>query len=527
MCGLFVGSLIISIVFTPIDRNFSYFLLPTRMWELLTGGILVLFDHQQKSFYSEHPKIAELIAFMGLASISVAYFLYDKTTNFPGYQALLPCIGAALFISSQRNGKTFIGKKFATKVPVFIGKMSYSLYLWHWPVCVILMNLSLDGNLNATLKVIGMCVSIVGSVLSFKFVEPLFRSKERTPNNIFFPMALLTWTTLFLFALIGYYEKIGGIRFGAPDQTIPFTKNITANRLINKGGDVCLVYLTAEVIDELYTVSPSLVKMNNVQASKGWEAARFNYFHSSPGPYIVGPPPKDQYDYPSTVIFGNSHCEMYGPLIEKLALDFEVRVGFICADGNYGMFKYPQSSWDEMRLARLRLWKPNQTIWFDHWAGDLGPPWWYPDYDFNYAFGLIASNTARRVLIFGDVPALPIAKTPSNTLVKSFVYNTYQANGNFDFINKISPDGDYEPRRIAIENNVQKVIRANDYSDRFRFVELASYFLVNDGSGNQHLQIVDPYNGRLVYKDFGHLNVDGAARLEQLFRKEIFDQKLC
>ena len=128
-------------------------------------------------------------------------------------------------------------------------------------------------------------------------------------------MALLTWTTLFLFALIGYYENIG-VYVSVPDQSIPFTKNITANRLINEGGDDCLVYLTDELSMNCIRF-PSLVKMNNVQASKGWEAARFNYFHSSPGPYIVGPPPKDQYDYPSTVIFGNSHCEMYGPLIES------------------------------------------------------------------------------------------------------------------------------------------------------------------------------------------------------------------
>src|SRR5215475_11985539 len=69
-----------------------------------------------------------------MSMILLAVFAYKHSTPFPGLAALLPCVGAALIIQAGEAGPTLIGKLLSWRPFVFIGLISYSLYLWHWPV---------------------------------------------------------------------------------------------------------------------------------------------------------------------------------------------------------------------------------------------------------------------------------------------------------------------------------------------------------------------------------------------------------
>lgn len=113
----------------------TFFLLPTRMWELLCGAILAALP----SIRMTRP-VREFASWAGLAGITAAVFLYHESTPFPGIAALLPCLGCTLLIGANIpiGEKEHCQSSVATLLSLpplrFIGLISYSFYLWHWPI---------------------------------------------------------------------------------------------------------------------------------------------------------------------------------------------------------------------------------------------------------------------------------------------------------------------------------------------------------------------------------------------------------
>ena len=108
----------------------TFFLLPTRAWELLVGCGIALIPSEVKA----GPTVARLLAFGGLATIAIAALLYDRNTAFPGVAALLPVGGAAALIYGNGSHMTLVGRLLSWTPLTFIGRISYSLYLLHWPM---------------------------------------------------------------------------------------------------------------------------------------------------------------------------------------------------------------------------------------------------------------------------------------------------------------------------------------------------------------------------------------------------------
>lgn len=116
----------------------AFYLLPTRAWELLCGAAVAVFPVS----WVPHSRLSrELFSVIGLTAILIPCFLYTKTTPFPGLAAVSPCLGAAIFIwasgtSRQRPeaANPLVAKLLSLRPIVFIGLISYSLYLWHWPL---------------------------------------------------------------------------------------------------------------------------------------------------------------------------------------------------------------------------------------------------------------------------------------------------------------------------------------------------------------------------------------------------------
>ncbi len=108
----------------------AFFHLPTRGWELLAGALLAMnFIPRIAS-----KAVAESLSAIGLALMIAPLFLYDKDTPFPGLAALVPVLGCALVIYSTENERTRVAALLSWKPIVFTGLISYSLYLWHWPI---------------------------------------------------------------------------------------------------------------------------------------------------------------------------------------------------------------------------------------------------------------------------------------------------------------------------------------------------------------------------------------------------------
>lgn len=125
---IFGASLAASIYIMKVDQSLAFYLMPTRAWELALGGLLV-FSPLLTGAY------ARLAPLLGLAALAASISLFNSDMPFPGAIALLPCLGAALVIWPRRP--ELAGPKLlSAKYSVFLGKISYSLYLWHWPVLV-------------------------------------------------------------------------------------------------------------------------------------------------------------------------------------------------------------------------------------------------------------------------------------------------------------------------------------------------------------------------------------------------------
>ena len=108
----------------------AFYLLQSRAWELMTGMALAMGIVPPVT----SKRSADAVSLLGLVMIFYAVLMYSSETPFPGLAALLPCLGAALIIHGGAAGPTWCQSVLSTPAFVFIGKISFSLYLWHWPL---------------------------------------------------------------------------------------------------------------------------------------------------------------------------------------------------------------------------------------------------------------------------------------------------------------------------------------------------------------------------------------------------------
>ena len=157
----------------------AFYLLPSRIWELGLGALVATFAQT-----TPYPLwIRETASAIGLAMILCAVFFYDASTPFPGIAALLPCIGAALFILSNGSRPTISAKFLSWRPFVFIGLISYSLYLWHWPIPVFANYWALNP-LGLSTRAGLLCVCFLFAVTSWKYVEVPCRRHGFVPRRI-------------------------------------------------------------------------------------------------------------------------------------------------------------------------------------------------------------------------------------------------------------------------------------------------------------------------------------------------------
>ena len=151
----------------------AFYLPHTRMWELMIGALLVVAPVRVPTTQ----RLRTTLACAGVALIIVSTLVYSGTTPFPGPAALLPCVGAALIIHAGRGGGSIVHSLLATRPFVYVGLISYSLYLWHWPILVFARAWLVRP--LTTFEAAGLiALSFVFADLSWRFVESPFRGKR-------------------------------------------------------------------------------------------------------------------------------------------------------------------------------------------------------------------------------------------------------------------------------------------------------------------------------------------------------------
>jgi len=168
-----IASLTYSIVLTPQDPGVSYFATTTRAWELALGGGLAVFEARLKP---SQPMRAGL-GVVGLLAVLAACLGYSDATSFPGYAALLPALGAAAMILSRGAPMPWSAASLLnTRLFQYFGDISYSLYLWHWPLIVVYGEMR-GADIDYRSGLLLLSTSLALAHLSKIFIEDPFRSK--------------------------------------------------------------------------------------------------------------------------------------------------------------------------------------------------------------------------------------------------------------------------------------------------------------------------------------------------------------
>ena len=185
-----VASLAWCVVRTQAAPGPTYYSSPARAWELALGALIAV---QQPRLVGLPGRARIGLGLGGLFVVAVAAIGYDAGSSFPGWRALLPVLGAAALIVAGTGGATWPSRALAEPPLRWLGDISYSLYLWHWPLLVLgpAYSRRLDGP-RGTLVL--LAATLVAAVLTYHLVEnPLRRSRvlrRRRRSLVLWPVAV-------------------------------------------------------------------------------------------------------------------------------------------------------------------------------------------------------------------------------------------------------------------------------------------------------------------------------------------------
>lgn len=190
--------------------NFSslnFYYLPSRMWEFIAGSMLAYIEVFYK--IKKNPITLKIYPLAGLLLIFYALITFDENTLHPSLKTLIPVLGVCLIIwCSEKNG--IIIKLFSNKLIVFVGLISFSLYLWHYPI---LIYAKLFATLTINIKIFLIFLSFVISTFSYYLIEKPFRNNKYRFKKIFI---LIIFLYLIIIAICISSIKTDGFKYRLP-----------------------------------------------------------------------------------------------------------------------------------------------------------------------------------------------------------------------------------------------------------------------------------------------------------------------
>lgn len=203
---------------TNIKPSSTFYLLPTRAWEMGVGVLIAL----KKNYISNIRllnKNRALFFLLGYALVVLCSIFLNTSIAFPGFVAAIPVIGASLMIISEgRASNVFL----SNKPMVFIGIVSYSWYLWHWPL-LSFTRMAYNGQVPVTMTLLVSFIALIISYLSYKLVEVPFRKGVIATNK---KIVLTYIAVVFVFLIPLTLSMVsGGLKYRVSNEIIASENN--------------------------------------------------------------------------------------------------------------------------------------------------------------------------------------------------------------------------------------------------------------------------------------------------------------
>jgi peptidoglycan/LPS O-acetylase OafA/YrhL len=324
---------------TIVAPIWAFYSLPTRAWELSIGALIALLPalRRQNSF----------LAILGISALIGSALSFNDSTPFPGVYALLPVLGTAALLSSIGAWPQPLKWLATNRVAVWLGKISYPLYLWHWPVLVLPIAL-FARELKLWERIVALLITVALAELTTRFVEEPFRLKKLAPGRV-----ILSTSIAMVCALL--------VGLGIAQST-------TSSILVN-GKQVTLASI-------------------ELRPTPYEDGCHLNY-HESLSPICEF----GKIDSRKTVVlYGDSHAVQWFPALEKLAVEKGFKLITLTKSAcpsidvvreSVGAFKMSNcATWRENATARIAKAKPDLIILssFEHFVPQGDPrkveQWW-------------------------------------------------------------------------------------------------------------------------------------------------------
>lgn len=221
-------SFVCCVVCTNVYPSAAFYLLPMRAWELGLGVLIAVHEVQRDRPVHLSRAVANALGCLGLVLIVSPVLAYTESTRFPGLAAILPTAGTACLINSRQS---FVNRiLLASRPMVFVGLVSYSWYLWHWPLLSFARIVS-GGLLSVPLVALIAVLSLVLATFSHRFIEQPFRKSVTPASHL-----LVGYGTLLV--VLGAAPFLGYLQSGWPSR-IPELVKVEAT-VREAQHDVCL-----------------------------------------------------------------------------------------------------------------------------------------------------------------------------------------------------------------------------------------------------------------------------------------------
>lgn len=187
-----------SVVYTLLAPSQAYFATLTRGWEFAVGGAVALVGSRIRFT----PLVGNLVSLVGFGLIGYSAVVFDHETSFPGHLALIPVLGtAAVIVAGNTSASLWHSRVTALRPVQWTGGISYSLYLWHWPLIVV-APFVLGGDATTLSKVAVLALSLVLAWVTKRFVEDAGQSWRFWRNSSARALALMVAGMLVIGALV-------------------------------------------------------------------------------------------------------------------------------------------------------------------------------------------------------------------------------------------------------------------------------------------------------------------------------------